>query len=113
MIRIGDFARLACVSVRALRHYETKGLLRPGHVDTKSRYRYYDLQQLATLERLLLLKALGLPLHAIRDLLGATEPNAASITYSGPYLPPEDLYRRMCKWVGLQRLTLARRGSNT
>ena len=237
MIRIGDFARLACVSVRALRHYEAKGLLRPSHVDTKSRYRYYDLQQLATLERLLLLKTLGLPLHAIRDLLGATdsqftaalathrrrlqsrlleqeamltrlraletwlesedgnrgrlivrtksypeiraltlraivsrdsnsitemfetverrarqrradqspillmhhapqvaprhdvevcvpvthacrladvrdiepEPNAASITYNGPYFPPEDLYRRVRNWVGQQRLMLARR----
>src|SRR5262249_24016708 len=73
MIRIGDFARLARVSVRALRHYEAKGLLRPGYVDTQSRYRYYDLQQLATLERVLLLKDLGLPLGVIRDLLGATD----------------------------------------
>jgi len=236
MIRIGDFARLARVSVRALRHYEAKGLLRPGHVDAHSRYRYYDLQQLATLERLLLLKDLGLPLSAIRGLLGASdaqfrtalvshrrrlqsqlleqeamlarlgaletwlteedssrglsvrnksfpelraltlraivapdsnaitemfeaterrarrsradqspmllmhhapriaprrdvevcvpvtracrlpevreiepEPHAASITYSGPYFRPEDLYRRLRKWVGQQRLMLARR----
>jgi DNA-binding transcriptional MerR regulator len=69
MIRIGDFARLARISVRALRHYETKGLLRPAHVDGRSRYRYYDLQQLAALERLLLLKDLGLPLTAIGALL--------------------------------------------
>ena len=69
MIRIGDFARLAKISVRALRHYEAKGLLRPAHVDASSRYRYYDPQQLATLERLLLLKELGLPLAAIRELL--------------------------------------------
>ena len=69
MIRIGDFARLAKISVRALRHYEAKGLLRPAHVDISSRYRYYDPQQLATLERLLLLKEFGLPLVAIRELL--------------------------------------------
>src|SRR5215213_5547514 len=72
MIRIGDFARLAKISVRALRHYEAKGLLRPAHVDVSSRYRYYDPQQLATLERLLLLKELGLPLAAIRELLDAS-----------------------------------------
>jgi DNA-binding transcriptional MerR regulator len=71
MIRIGDFARLARVSVRALRHYEAKGLLRPAHVDASSRYRYYDAQQLEALERLLLLKDIGLSLDAIRALLGA------------------------------------------
>ena len=69
MIRIGDFARLARVSVRALRHYEAKGLLSPAHVDANSRYRYYDAQQIAALERVLLLKDIGLPLATIRDLL--------------------------------------------
>jgi DNA-binding transcriptional MerR regulator len=72
MIRIGDFARLARISVRALRHYEVKGLLKPAHVDAHSRYRYYDLQQLAVVERLLLLKDIGLPLSAIRALLDAS-----------------------------------------
>jgi DNA-binding transcriptional MerR regulator len=71
MIRIGDFARLARVSVRALRHYEAKGLLRPAHVDSSSHYRYYDAQQLEALERLLLLKDVGLSLDAIRTLLVA------------------------------------------
>lgn len=69
MIRIGDFARLARISVRALRHYEAEGLLAPAHVDLRSRYRYYDLQQLETLERLLLLRELGFPLRAVRELL--------------------------------------------
>lgn len=72
MIRIGDFARLARVSVRALRLYEEKGLLAPAHVDGRSRYRYYDLQQLAVLERLLLLKELGFPLAGIRALLAVS-----------------------------------------
>jgi DNA-binding transcriptional MerR regulator len=71
MIRIGDFARLARVSVRALRHYEATGLLSPAHVDARSRYRYYDAEQLTVLERLLLLKDLGLPLATIRTLLAA------------------------------------------
>jgi DNA-binding transcriptional MerR regulator len=33
MLRIGDFARLAGVMVRALRHYEAERLLAPAHVD--------------------------------------------------------------------------------
>lgn len=71
MIRIGDFARLARVSVRTLRHYEAKGLLRPAHVDARSRYRYYDAGQIEVLERLLLLRDVGLSLDAIRTLLVA------------------------------------------
>jgi len=71
MIRIGDFARLARVSVRTLRHYEAKELLRPAHVDARSRYRYYDAKQIEVLERLLLLRDVGLSLDAIRALLVA------------------------------------------
>jgi effector-binding domain-containing protein len=43
----------------------------------------------------------------VRDI--EPEPCAASITYGGPYLRPEDLYRRLRKWVGQQKLTLAKR----
>ena len=32
MLRIGEFARRGRVSVKALRHYEAIGLLRPAHV---------------------------------------------------------------------------------
>jgi len=33
MLRIGDFARLGGVTVRALRHYDEEGLLAPARVD--------------------------------------------------------------------------------
>jgi hypothetical protein len=46
-------------------------------------------------------------LAEVRDI--EPEPHAASVTYSGPYFRPEDLYRRVRKWVGQQQLALARR----
>jgi effector-binding domain-containing protein len=52
MISIGDFARLGRVSVRLLRHYDTIGLLRPGHVDPDTGYRYYRRSQLRAMLRL-------------------------------------------------------------
>jgi effector-binding domain-containing protein len=61
MIRIGDFSRLARVSIRALRHYEDEGLLRPVHVDARNGYRYYDAAQLAALHRIKALRDLGVP----------------------------------------------------
>ena len=41
MLRIGDFARLGGVTVRALRHYEAEGLLAPAQVDEATGYRSY------------------------------------------------------------------------
>jgi hypothetical protein len=41
MFSIGEFARLGGVSVRALRHYDEIGLLRPATVDPDTGYRGY------------------------------------------------------------------------
>jgi predicted transcriptional regulator YdeE/DNA-binding transcriptional MerR regulator len=69
MIKIGDFSKLAHVSVKALHHYDELGLLIPAHVDRYSGYRYYALDQLAVLNRILALKDLGLSLEQIAQLL--------------------------------------------
>jgi DNA-binding transcriptional MerR regulator len=69
MIKIGDFARLAQVSIRLLRHYDEIGLLRPVYVDHSTGYRYYSLDQMSHLHRILALKDLGLSLEQIIDLM--------------------------------------------
>ena len=71
MFRIGDFSRLARVTIKTLHHYDDAGLLQPLHVDRQSGYRYYDASQLQTLHRILLLKDLGFSLEQIRELLHA------------------------------------------
>lgn len=69
MFRIGEFAQIAQVSTRQLRHYDQLGLLRPDHTDHKSGYRYYSIRQLQRLNRILALKDLGLSLEQIRPLV--------------------------------------------
>ncbi|HYI07189.1 MAG TPA: helix-turn-helix domain-containing protein [Reyranella sp.] len=69
MLRIGEFARRGRVSVKALRHYEAIGLLRPAHVDAATGYRSYETEQLDNLHRLMVLRALGLSLERIRQML--------------------------------------------
>jgi DNA-binding transcriptional MerR regulator len=71
MFRIGDFSRLARVTIRTLHHYDEAGLLQPAHVDEHTGYRYYTAAQLETLQRILLLKDLGFALEEIRDLIDA------------------------------------------
>jgi DNA-binding transcriptional MerR regulator len=69
MFRIGEFSKIAQVSGRLLRYYDEIGLLSPALTDPQSGYRYYSAQQLPQLNRILVLKELGLSLEQITRLL--------------------------------------------
>ncbi|MGL5827288.1 MAG: MerR family transcriptional regulator [Nocardioides sp.] len=64
-MKIGEFARLGQVSVRMLRHYDQLGLLRPDRVAEWTGHRVYRPEQLATLNRVVALKELGLTLEQV------------------------------------------------
>ena len=68
----GEIARIAGVSLRTIRYYDTKGLLPPvSH--SESGYRYYDKRSLALLQRIMMLKYLGFSLEQIQQLITAQE----------------------------------------
>lgn len=69
MLSIGEFARLAGVSVRMLRHYDHLGLLTPERVDPYSGYRSYEPAQLDRANRLIALKDLGFTLEQVGRML--------------------------------------------
>lgn len=69
MFKIGDFSTIARVSVHLLRHYDEIGLFKPAHVDAQSGYRYYGIDQLPELNRILALRDLGFPLEQIRRMI--------------------------------------------
>jgi DNA-binding transcriptional MerR regulator/predicted transcriptional regulator YdeE len=69
-LKIGEFAKAGMISVSALRYYDEVGLLKPVEMDPWTGYRYYSLDQLPTLYRILALKDLGLSLDQIRRLMG-------------------------------------------
>ncbi len=69
MFTVGEFSTLAQVSKRLLRHYDEIGLLKPAHVDPATGYRYYNATQMAHMNRILVLKELGLTLDQIRRML--------------------------------------------
>lgn len=71
MFRIGDFSRIARVSARLLRFYDEIGLLAPARADPSTGYRYYAIEQLGTLNRILVLKSLGLSLEEIAPILAS------------------------------------------
>lgn len=67
--KIGDFSQLGQVSVRTLRLYDELNLIKPAETDPWTGYRYYTLDQLPRLNRILALKDLGLSLEQIAQLL--------------------------------------------
>ena len=69
MFRIGDFSKIAQVSGRLLRYYDEIGLFSPEFTDPQTDYRYYSARQLPQLNRILVLKELGLSLEQIARLL--------------------------------------------
>jgi len=66
-LRIREFAALAGVTAKALRHYDRLGLLKPRRSETG--YRLYGDADLARLEEIVALKFLGFPLRRIGRLL--------------------------------------------
>lgn len=73
--RIGEFSRLAQVSCRLLRHYDQIGLLKPAEVDPHSGYRHYRASQLATLNRILVLRDLGFSLDQVAEVMAESLSN--------------------------------------
>ena len=71
--------RIARVSGRLLRYYDSIGLWSPQHVDPATGYRYYTAGQLERLNRILALKDLGLSLDQVARMIdGKSRPSRSA-----------------------------------
>jgi MerR family transcriptional regulator, thiopeptide resistance regulator len=77
-LRIGELARGAGVTVRALHHYDSLGLLVPSQ-RTQAGHRLYSPADVQRLYRLLALRGVGLPLDEIGVLLDREDGLADSV----------------------------------
>lgn len=69
---IGELAKAAGVSTRTLRHYEDCGVLVPHRLPNG--YRAYDERDAKLLAHIIAMRACGLPLAVIKELLSDAEP---------------------------------------
>ncbi len=67
-MRIGELAKKAGVTPRAIRYYENLGLLSPNEREGKG-FRYYTQTELAKLQKIDCLKSLGLTLEEITTVI--------------------------------------------
>uniref|UniRef100_UPI0028AFB4A8 MerR family transcriptional regulator n=1 Tax=Microbacterium sp. TaxID=51671 RepID=UPI0028AFB4A8 len=75
---IQEIARLAGTTSRTLRHYDHIGLLPPSRI-AHNGYRNYDRSALVRLQRILLLRELGLGLPQIAEILDRAGSEAAAL----------------------------------
>jgi DNA-binding transcriptional MerR regulator len=78
MLKIGQLAQHAGLTVRALHHYDAIGLLRPS-VRTDAGYRLYDRDDAARLQQIQALRQLGMPLADIGHFLAYSGTSALAI----------------------------------
>lgn len=86
MLTIGQLASYAGVTVRAVRHYHSKGLL-PEPERDHSGYRRYDAAAVVELVRIRTLADAGVPLSRVQELLAAGDQEFAAAV--------EDIDRRL------------------
>lgn len=75
-MQIGRFSRLTGLTVKALRHYDEIGLLRPAEVDPDTGYRTYASEQVERAELIRTLRRLELSLGDIATILDTADPAA-------------------------------------
>ncbi|OZM72811.1 MerR family transcriptional regulator [Amycolatopsis antarctica] len=103
---IQDIARLAGTTSRTLRHYGDKGLLEPSRIG-RNGYRFYDQAALVRLQRILLLRELGLGLPAIAEVLGGQRDGDAALRVHLEWLEREQ--DRIGRQIASVRTTLHKR----
>lgn len=74
----GELAKLAGVSLRTIRFYDVKGLLKPVSY-SEAGYRYYNQDSISRLQRILMFKYLGFSLQKIEEMLCDEEDTKAQL----------------------------------
>ena len=69
MLQIGEFSKICQVSVKTLHHYDKIGLLVPAEVDRFTGYRYYQAEQIDTMNYIQRLKRYGFSLEEIQQII--------------------------------------------
>ncbi|RDU24042.1 MerR family transcriptional regulator [Anaerosacchariphilus polymeriproducens] len=69
MFKIGEFSKLTQVSIRMLRYYDETGLLKPAKIDPFTGYRFYSVEQIPILHKIIFLRDTGFNVAEILDAL--------------------------------------------
>jgi len=69
LLTIGELSKRTGCSIKALRYYDSIGLLKPVYVDPNSNYRYYKFEQTRIVELIQICVYLSIPLKEVKDFV--------------------------------------------
>lgn len=74
-MKIGDFSKLAKVSVRMLRYYDKEDVLKPIEIDEITGHRSYSASQIPVLQKIIMLRDLNFSILEIKSIIKAWDKN--------------------------------------
>jgi len=69
MFKIGEFSKMTQVSIRMLGYYDETGFLKPAEIDAFNNYRFYSVEQIPILNKIIFLRDLGFNVSEIGHAL--------------------------------------------
>ena len=69
LLTIGELSKRTGCSIKALRYYDSIGLLKPVYINPNSNYRYYNFEQTRMVELIQICISLSIPLKEVKDLV--------------------------------------------
>ena len=75
MFKIGEFSKLTQVSIRMLRYYDEVGLLKPAQIDKYTGYRFYSVDQIPMLNKIVFLRDSGFQVSEIAGIIDHEDEN--------------------------------------
>lgn len=79
MFRIGEFSKISGLSIDTLYHYEKMNILKPEYIDKMNGYRYYEANQLVSVNKIMALKDSNLTLEEIAEVMNKNLPVSSLI----------------------------------
>jgi len=102
---IGRFSKSCRLTVKALRHYDEIGLLKPSFVDPNSGYRYYAPHQAREAVMIGMLRSLDIPIPVVKKLVNADRPDFKTLLIKEQERIKKDLEKNQRTLKSLQRLS--------
>ena len=100
LYKIGVFAAMNHITVKALRFYEEQKLLFPAYINYENGYRYYELSQMADIHQISALKQAGFTLEEIASIRKDKNDKTENSTHSILLKKKSELLSKIAELTG-------------
>jgi len=107
LMPIGKFSKSCRLSIKALRHYDREGLLKPAVIDPQSSYRYYSHEQAPKAIMIAMLRSLDISIPQIRVIMESDKTQLQNILNGEQQRMEMELTRRRQALNSIQRIAQA------